>query len=176
MLADEQLAEIEARLNAATRGPWVVFEKDIPTNELGQQKFGSGLSPKKLRVINTAWEHGQLKGPVSITQLWISPFYEEATIPSMEVGDAQFIAHAPADIAALLEEVRRLREADVDPMVAVKAYEAAHGGRSFTFRRDSNIFSHSGATAQEAWANAGMPADEFESWSWYEIQVGEVQS
>lgn len=73
------------------------------------------------------------------------------------------------DYDTLLAEVRQRREADVDPMVAVKAYEAAHGGRSFTFRRGPNIFSWSGATAQEAWANAGMPAEEFGTWSWYEI-------
>lgn len=71
------LADIEARLNAATPGPWVTGQH--ASNDTVIEAVNGGM---------TIYDEGG-HGP----------------------ADAQFIAHAPEDIAALLREVEALRTA-----------------------------------------------------------------
>ena len=79
-LTDEQLAEIRARLEAATPGPWHVAHTD--------GAVGKAEVTGEDRAGNPIWEqiHIADTGPV----------------------DVDFIAHAPTDIAALLAEVEAL--------------------------------------------------------------------
>jgi len=70
-MSDEELAAIEARMNAATPGPWVAHGYEVWNIENGEEAY------------------------------FIEP------LPNPE--DAVFIAHTPTDIAALVDEVRRLR-------------------------------------------------------------------
>ena len=72
---------IQARLDAATEGPWMTTQ-DTGTHVV----YVNSTSPK-----------GQTYSSV----LWNADWATEA--------DAEFIAHAPADVAALLAEVHRLR-------------------------------------------------------------------
>lgn len=76
-MTPDQLAAIEARLRAATPGPW--------TNDMREVWTANG------------------------THCICDAYVDE--IESGECSDATFIANAPADIAALIAEVRRLLEA-----------------------------------------------------------------
>lgn len=76
-MTSDQLAAIEARLRAATPGPW--------TNDMREVWTANG------------------------THCICDAYVDE--IESGECSDATFIANAPADIAALVDEVKRLREA-----------------------------------------------------------------
>ena len=69
------LQAIEARLEAATPGPWSRSGYDV-----GQVVYGPGGQP-------------DLIGPISTNS---------------DIEDAEFIAHAPEDIRALIDEVGRL--------------------------------------------------------------------
>ena len=70
-----EIQEIEARLAAATPGPWSRSGHDV-----GQVVYGPGGQP-------------DLIGPISTNS---------------DIEDAEFIAHAPVDIRALIDEVKRL--------------------------------------------------------------------
>lgn len=88
-LSDARLAEIEARANAATPGPW----SPAPY---------SGADPHDRIVVgsNNDW------------LLNVGALVHEAISPKnpQEYADAEFIAHARTDVPALVAEVRRLRE------------------------------------------------------------------
>jgi len=73
-MTKEQLAEIRARLDAATPGPWTIEE-------------GSGEDE---RLVFVRTERGRL-----VRTIWMN--------------DATFIANAPADLRALLDEVEALQ-------------------------------------------------------------------
>lgn len=78
-LTDQQLTQIEARTTAATDGPWTLHEDDGDTFRA------------------PAWEVLPASGEmVARLREWAS-------------ADAEFIAHARADVPMLLAEVRRLR-------------------------------------------------------------------
>ncbi|PAZ15626.1 hypothetical protein CLM62_12585 [Streptomyces sp. SA15] len=81
-LTDEQLNAIDARSNAATKGPWTAWAETYPHLVLQGPK---GVHPS------------DAEGIVS-TNLAVN-----------EGVDAEFIAHAREDVPALLDEVRRLR-------------------------------------------------------------------
>lgn len=68
----DRLAEIRARLDAATPGPWV-----YPEDDLTRIQASDGVS---------------------------------VAVITRRIDDADLIAHAPADIAWLLDEVEQLRE------------------------------------------------------------------
>ena len=70
-----EIQEIEARLAAATPGPWSRSGYDV-----GQVVYGPGGQP-------------DLIGPISTNS---------------DIEDAEFIAHAPKDVRALIDEVGRL--------------------------------------------------------------------
>jgi ElaB/YqjD/DUF883 family membrane-anchored ribosome-binding protein len=89
--------EIKARLAAATPGPWV--------HEITQymDDYGAADGPPVARVVvpvDTAYD-----GPSCL-------------VPLASVANAVLIAHAPADIAALLAEVERLGAAHADASLA----------------------------------------------------------
>ena len=92
-MTPEELAEIEARLLAATPGPWhklaVTTERGYGTHVVSLDQPGSDGPEGQVAV----WLHGR------------------NVAAGLSGNDADFIAHAPADIARLLAEVRRLSPA-----------------------------------------------------------------
>jgi hypothetical protein len=92
MLTDERLAEIEARRNAATPGPWEQVNKSV-------------------RVMGTATTYAPNAYEGGICNcLGAQRLYRDKVIDDRAMANAAFIAHAPDDVADLLAEVRRLRE------------------------------------------------------------------
>lgn len=89
-MTPEQLAEIEARLRAATPGPWTKDHR------------GGG-------VVRGSTLIEFVRGS-SYTQVALAVGLHEKEAGGQE-ENATFIANAPADIAALIAEVKRLREA-----------------------------------------------------------------
>lgn len=90
MLSDERLAEIEARVDAATPGPWQsVYEYPYDSAAAGRIRAFRSSSPDVLMTV-----HERYVGHQTSDQ-------HEAT--------ATFVAHAREDIPDLLTEVRRLR-------------------------------------------------------------------
>jgi len=85
MLDDKRLAEIEARCNAATPGPW---KGDCRDGFVKYAVYGSD-GTLVLRV-----DHKN---------------YESGFIGECSVEDESFVLHAPTDVPALVAEVRRLR-------------------------------------------------------------------
>jgi hypothetical protein len=79
-LTDSDIAQIEARLNNITPGPWIHGPERLPTI------IATGVIPH---------QHIGLLESVRFDG-WR--------------GNAEFICAAPTDIAALLEEVKRLRK------------------------------------------------------------------
>lgn len=89
-MTPEQLAEIDARLRAATPGPWT------------KDHCGGG-------VVRGSTLIEFVRGS-SYTQVALAVGLHEKEAGGQE-ENATFIANAPADIAALIAEVKRLREA-----------------------------------------------------------------
>lgn len=89
-MTPEQLAEIDARLRAATPGPWTKDHR------------GGG-------VVRGSTLIEFVRGS-SYTQVALAVGLHEKEAGGQE-ENATFIANAPADIAALIAEVKRLREA-----------------------------------------------------------------
>ena len=85
MLSDERLAEIRAREQAATRGPWTNPWEEEPSTGKCQGIWGPYVEP----VIGVEWHDG----------------------PRLAVleADAAFIAASRQDVPDLLAEVERLR-------------------------------------------------------------------
>lgn len=82
---EERLAEIEARANAATPGPWEAGESAFDSSTGGGSCLGV-FAPTKY----------------SPRALLANEVFDEA--------DAAFIAHARADVPDLVAEMRRLRD------------------------------------------------------------------
>ncbi len=87
-LTDEQLAEIDARANAATPGPW-----------------SHCLIPDCIEV---EVEHWDLFSPTH-TNSDGTQIGDSVACHTANGEDAEFIKHSRADVPALLAEVRRLR-------------------------------------------------------------------
>jgi hypothetical protein len=86
-LSEERLAEIRARLENATPGPW---EWEGTDGSLSLLKAGEDRMVLAVSRCDSCWKsQGRCWHPVD--------------------EDAVFIAHAPEDLAALLAEVDRLR-------------------------------------------------------------------
>lgn len=88
-LTDEHLAEIEARLRQITPTPWEECWVADGPDDPGVSAITAFRNDLEFVVVQAPGEDDQ------------SP---------QESMDIEFIAHAPEDIAALLAEVRRLRE------------------------------------------------------------------
>ena len=79
------LTPIKNRLAKATPGPWRMWQDPRPGHE-------------NETAVETAWAHGDIEGETELITDYL---------PTR--ADARFIAEAPADIAALIGEVERLR-------------------------------------------------------------------
>ena len=92
------LEPIKERLAAATPGPWRVWTDPDPTKV-------------RATAVETAWCHGDIEGDTELITDYLPTD-----------ADAEMIAHAPSDLAALVAEVERLR-GQID---AVRAATANH--------------------------------------------------
>ena len=88
----QQLAEIETRLNAATPGPWRAKQMNRPEDD------------PWFFVLDA-----EGRGPVVETVVAQTKYL--AVPEEQQRADVDFIAHAPADVAALVEHVKELRAA-----------------------------------------------------------------
>lgn len=114
----KRLTEIEARLKAATPGPWL------------HESFPSGTEYVHMR--NASGKNGApVKGPDHSDQdghvgahmnLYNVPAFNALTGETEEqlvrekFANAEFIAHSRKDVEDLLAEVRRLRELEYGPL------------------------------------------------------------
>ncbi|MFD0437041.1 hypothetical protein [Streptomyces chartreusis] len=102
-LTDEQLNDIDARHQAATPGPWGQYTFGGDTLiEIGADLQETGTGYRARREICRLEDEPMDNDPTH--REWTG---EDDWVQVQ--ADAAFIAHAPADVAALLAEVRRLR-------------------------------------------------------------------
>lgn len=88
-LTEERIAEIRARAEAATPGPWKAGKDDFTKNIIEAVKDRGTIIVQRRDDHNMFWN---------------------SIIPLKQTfSDADFIAHAREDVPALLEEVERLR-------------------------------------------------------------------
>ena len=98
----QQLDEIQARANAATRGPWGFYDGDNYAEVAADMQVTSpGSCNYRERVARLEdedyWDDQAHDGD------------DEERAPEQMAANAAFIAHAREDVPALLAEVRRLR-------------------------------------------------------------------
>ncbi len=100
-LREEDLDEIERRVNGATSGPW--FTRVL------SDEYANAITAvtTKLPKLNDPPEYFDPAEVVSITYL-DHPAYATREVREAD-RNASFIAHARADVTRLLEEIRRLR-------------------------------------------------------------------
>jgi hypothetical protein len=102
-LTDQQLADIEARANAATAGPWGVYQYGGDSLiEIAADLEDTGCGYKARRTVARLEDE----------PLDNDPTHREWTAEedwAQVQADAAFIAHAPEDVRALAAEVRHLR-------------------------------------------------------------------
>lgn len=98
-LTEQQLADIAARTQAATNGPWCTDSWEI--------------------YQGTEYEPG-------ISQ-WIGETCRGTSSPEQDRADAEFVAHARTDVPALLDEVRRLRARRLTESEYDAAWHAVEG-------------------------------------------------
>lgn len=101
-LTDQQIDEIEAREKAATAGPWGFYDGDNYADvaaDLAMTGRGSYSYREKIARLEdeTYWDDSAHEDD------------DEERAPEQMAANAAFIAHARADVPALLAEVRRLR-------------------------------------------------------------------
>ena len=89
-MTPEQLAEIRARLDAATPGPWDHAHRRQPDNMYITQVF----------CVGSAVPIADMK--------WVPRPAINGVIGTYREANAALIAHAPSDLRALLDEVDRL--------------------------------------------------------------------
>jgi|HubBroStandDraft_6_1064221.scaffolds.fasta_scaffold1685824_1 hypothetical protein len=100
-LRDEDLDEIERRVNGATPGPW--FTRILSDEYANAITAVTTKQPK----LNDPPEYFDPSEVVSITFL-DGPAYATREIREAD-RNASFIAHARVDLVRLIEEIRRLR-------------------------------------------------------------------
>lgn len=111
-MTPETEAQIRARVDAATEGPWVVFDMDEaekrrgePLNEPGQGWYFVWSEPRLPY-------YGAVLEPYRENEAAIgSACIDDSEGGAREQADATFIAHARTDVPLLLDEVARLRAA-----------------------------------------------------------------
>lgn len=90
----DRLSEIEARLKAATPGPWFFIPNNVPWN------WGSSAGSISGRATNRG----------NSQEICAFSFHAgEAGRDQLE-PNGELIAHAPADLAWAVAEIKRLRE------------------------------------------------------------------
>lgn len=103
-LTEQELAEIEARANKATTGPWYDHNVD---DDLCMNAWCVSTSPREpeMGVLSTQEDYGAV---VAITLLQAPRL---ACVADRKWdNNAEFIAHARTDIPRLIAEVRDLRK------------------------------------------------------------------
>jgi hypothetical protein len=104
-LTEQQLTDIEARANAATHGPWGVYTFGGDSLiEIAADLEDTGCGYRARRTI-ARFEDEPLDN---------DPAHREWTAEedwAQVQADAEFVAHAPEDVRALLAEIHRLRAA-----------------------------------------------------------------
>ena len=95
-MTDIDLAPIKERLAKATPGPWRMWQDPRPGHE-------------NETAVETAWAHGDIEGDTELITDYLPTD-----------ADARFIAEAPADIAALIGEVERLRRSGATLGLVIK--------------------------------------------------------
>ena len=114
-LTEAELVEIEARVNAATEGPWYWRNSDINVYLLGARS----------RAVMTFKRMGkQSAQPEFRDDDGLLHGVQKRNI--YDFADADFIAHARTDVADLLAEVKRLRADRLRLEGAVRCIEALH--------------------------------------------------
>jgi len=115
MLSDEQVKEIEARANAATKGPWLAEVRNWPLGDTGDYEPCADV----LAI------HGDVAKPRAI-----GLFHELTSDVNAQVANCEFTAHARTDIPALCATVKQLRSTrylamahDTQPYPTAEAYE-----------------------------------------------------
>lgn len=102
-MTPKELAEIKARCDAATPGPYKaeldVFEHDDPEIEVCITNIGATTPPTR----------GYLSLFTAGTGLKVSEENWPKAHASQDLRDAEFFAHARTDVPALLAEIERLR-------------------------------------------------------------------
>ncbi len=106
-MTPEQLAEIAARLAAATPGPWYRKEMNGYTDDYVETSHPDyQTKPHGQHIADVGYAAGHPKQNFS--------------------NNAEFIAHAPTDIAALIAEFKRLCKFETDALPILDAYEHMH--------------------------------------------------
>lgn len=96
---------VRVRADAATDGPWKVFEEEVPPSALGRSALPNQRSVIR-RTIGTANDHPQLKAPVPIVRELISPYYRDPVVVEIRPDDAAFMAEARVDVPMLLDVLK----------------------------------------------------------------------
>ena len=102
-MTPKQLAEIKARVEAATPGPWE-FETDSDIDGFSYVEWVEHIISKSVTI-----ERYKHTYPGRQYQIIIASMTENETQGKEEFANATFIAHARQDVPALVAEVERLR-------------------------------------------------------------------
>jgi hypothetical protein len=94
---EKRIAEIRARLNAATPGPWVEDDGNVFDDATSKARYDAIIAKIDGRPYDDA----------AVRKLGLVATCDQAW--ENFDNNALFIAHAPADIAFMLSEVERLR-------------------------------------------------------------------
>ena len=97
-MTDDKLSEIEARLAAATPGPWVWTDGEDPIDIATYESPGYYDNPELIGPNNVF--------VIGCGEYWIISPVEDRNV---QTANAEIIAHAPTDIRALVDEVKALR-------------------------------------------------------------------
>lgn len=115
------IAEVRKRAEAATPGPWVVNPFANPLNALGLERIPNAKLSPELWIL-TSYIHPQLKAQLPIITIARGPYQERPEEIHIRPQDADFIAHARADIPELLSRLaaaeHRALEAEKDRVVS----------------------------------------------------------
>jgi hypothetical protein len=127
-LTTQQLAEIEARVNAATKGPWGFYDGDNYAEVAADMQVTSpGSCNYRERVARLEdedyWDDQEHDG------------HDEERAPEQMAANAAFIAAARTDVPALLDYVRRL-QAQRTYLLTQLAKRDAESGRGDTALRE----------------------------------------
>jgi hypothetical protein len=118
---EQQLAEIDSRTNAATPGPWGVYQYGGDSLiEIAADLEDTGCGYKARRTVARLEDE----------PLDNDPTHREWTAEedwAQVQADAAFIAHAPEDVRVLLAEVRRLRARTLTESEYNSAWHAVEG-------------------------------------------------
>lgn len=124
-LTADELAELHRLAQAATPGPWAVYERSCPLNDLGRsQGFTADAEPQ--RLIGTADAHPQLEAPAPVVGTAYGPFHEPPTRVWISAADAAFIAASRAAVPRLLNELARVQYQRDRAHAAIRALLIAH--------------------------------------------------